>query len=386
VSVRQALVFGLLLCGAGLLGLKRPEGLADLVAIRHWSYPDYTRVVLELERPVRTRVRHLPADAAAGRPERLYLDLPGVWVGRRYARAIPVRDGLLQGIRLGQHTLRDSRLVIDLQRYAHHRLFALSAPDRIVVDVYGSRHNRATASGRPFPPLVVHPVHTVVVDPGHGGRDPGAIGISGLREEEVTLELARELRRRLEDRGFRVLMTRDGDETVSLEERTARAEGAGADVFVSLHANASRRRGAWGIETYILDASHERHALQVAARESGVRPDQLDALQRAMAELRVGELSHYSSELARQVQAEVVTGVRKVFGSARDLGVKPGPFHVLFLSGAPSILVEVGFLTNRQEARRLRSRFYRAVVAERIARALSRYRSHRALQLAGGAP
>lgn len=207
-----------------------------------------------------------------------------------------------------------------------------------------------------------------------------------MREKDLTLEVARELERRLVDRGFRVVMTRTRDAFVSLEERTALAEGVGGDVFVSVHANSAPRRSASGIETYYLDRSHERHTLQVAARENGIPASLLDPLQRAVAGLRVSEVSGHSRELADTVHGGIVAGVRGAYGPVHDLGVKRGPFHVLFLSGAPSILVELGFLTNRGDAKRLGSGLYRAILAEQIARGLSRYRSQRATLLARRTP
>jgi N-acetylmuramoyl-L-alanine amidase len=114
-------------------------------------------------------------------------------------------------------------------------------------------------------------LQTVVLDPGHGGNDPGAIGVGWLREKDVTLRLARSLKPKLEARGFSVVMTRNGDRTLSLEERTAIAENARGDVFVSLHANAAPRRGLHGIETYYPDENHERHSETVVARENGIR-------------------------------------------------------------------------------------------------------------------
>lgn len=372
-----------------LLGVDRPPGLADVTDVRHWSYAEYTRVVVELTRHVATEVKRLGPDRSEGRPNRLYLDLPGIWVGLKYADPIPVGDGLLEGIRLGQNTRTTTRLVIDLKRYDHHRLFYLTSPDRVVIDVFGrTRRAGPPPSPRQLPPVSDKPppgirqVQTVVLDPGHGGRDPGALGPYGLREKDVMLRLARELRPRLEARGFRVRLTRETDRTLSLEERTAFAEGVGADVFISLHANASRRHGARGIETYYLDESHERHAQRVAARENGVPAHRLDDLQRIVAQLRVSEVSSYSARLARTVHDEVIAGVRETHGSVRDLGVKRGPFYVLFLSNMPSILLETGFLTNRADAIRLRSDFYLRVLAEHISRGLSAYRRESTLTLA----
>lgn len=383
-----------------LLGVDRPPGLADVRDVRHWSYPEFTRVVVELTSPVHTEVRRLAADPRAQRPERLYLDLPNVWVGTRYDDGIAVSDGLLRGIRLGQNRRTSTRLVIDLQRYGRHRLFRLTSPDRIVLDVFAERAPRsgvekraalAGPKGEPRPgaaptivPVRLRPIQTVVLDPGHGGDDPGAVGVGGLREKDVTLRVAGELARRLRSRGFRVYLTRERDRDLSLEERTAYAEGVGADVFVSIHANAAPRRSAQGIETYYLDKGHERHALRVAARENGVSAKDLDVLQRALAGLKVAEISVQSAQLASAIHGSLVRGLRKSHGLVKDLGVKRGPFHVLFLSGMPSILVETGFVTHPREAKRLRSRYYRDVLAEQMARGLSHYRSARARDIQRG--
>jgi N-acetylmuramoyl-L-alanine amidase len=371
--------------------------------VRHWSYPGYTRVVIELSAPVAAQAQRLPADAAAGRPERLYFDLPGVWVGHDWDAPKPVEDGLLAAIRLGQFESGAARVVIDLARYERHRVFALSGPDRIVVDVFGPRAPSAEASPADAlaasklhpgvtaeppavslgPPRVAERKLLVVLDPGHGGDDPGTLGPRGLREKDITLAVAKNAKQRLEARGFDVQLTRDGDRTLSLEERTAFAEGASGDVFVSIHVNAAPRPRVRGIETYYLDANHERHALRVAARESGVDPAQLDELQRVLAGFKISEVGGRSALLARSLHREVVGGVREAYGSVDDLGVKRGPFHVLFLSSAPAVLVEIGFLSNPVEASRLRSPLYRDVIAEQIARGLARFRRERAEQLAG---
>jgi N-acetylmuramoyl-L-alanine amidase len=217
------------------------------------------------------------------------------------------------------------------------------------------------------------PVRTIVLDAGHGGRDPGAAGPDGLVEKDVTLDLARRLQERLVRWGFRVVMTRDGDETVELSERAARADAARADVFVSLHVNASPRPSRSGVETYVLDASDERHSDVVAARENGVAPEEAGELQRTLAQFRVTEVSQRSSLLARHVQGAVVRGLRARYGAAEDLGVKKGPFYVLFLSSMPAILVEVGFVTNPEDAERLADDAHRDLLADRIASGLMAY-------------
>jgi N-acetylmuramoyl-L-alanine amidase len=386
VSRRTALA--LLVALAGLLaGVDRPPNLLDVKDLRHWSYPDYTRVVIELsgEAAFKGTPQMLPPED--GRPERLYLDLEGVWVGTRYLAGVPVGDGLLRGVRIGQNTERAVRVVLDLQNYARHRVLLLTHPDRLVIDVYGSRMaapapapvpgpapGPAIATEPPRLPADLRIPRTIVLDPGHGGSDPGAIGVGGLREKDVTLRLALALEPKLRARGFSVVMTRNGDRTLSLEERTAIAEASVGDVFVSLHANAAPRRALHGIETYYPDANHERHSLRVAARENGVSRSQLNALQRTLAKLRVGEVSPQSRRLAEHLQQELVTGLPREYRPVPDLGVKKGPFYVLFLSSMPSVLVESGFVTHAAEAKRLRDDRYVAALAEQIAQGLSDYR------------
>jgi N-acetylmuramoyl-L-alanine amidase len=392
-SNRVALLLAALL--VFLLGAARPRDLGEVVEVRHWSYPDYTRVVVELDRPVRikTEVQRLPADRSAKRPERLYLELAGVWVGRAFESGMPVGDGLLEGVRIGQFTREAIRVVLDLAQYERHRVIALSDPDRLVVDVYGPRKGGEslrwpgkTLNDTPRLPAGLRSIETVVLDPGHGGKDPGAVGIGGVREKDVALNLARELDARLTAKGFRVVLTRDDDRKITLEERTAIAEAARGDIFVSLHANASRRRSTSGVETYYLDENHERHSLTVAARENGVEPSAVNPLQRTLAKLRVSEVSPHSQRLAEHVQEQIVGGMPSRWRPMKDLGAKRGPFYVLFLSTMPAILVEAGFLTNRGDAKRLRSDAYIGAMADQIALALDAYRRGEQTLAYQGAP
>jgi N-acetylmuramoyl-L-alanine amidase len=364
---------------------------AQVRGVRHWSYPGFSRVSVELSGPVEVAVQRLPAEAAAGRPERLYLDLEGARLGAPAAPLV-VGDGLLDAVRLGQNRPDTVRVVIDLERYGRHRMVKLAAPDRIVIDVFGDREappppsaakaaktaSRASLAHRktapqPLAAYDLRTVRSIVLDPGHGGKDPGATGQGGLVEKEVTLDLARRMRERLQRWGFRVIMTRDGDESVDLEERTARAEGGGGDVFLSLHVNAAPRAAAAGIETYYLDESDERHSDVVAARENGITPAQAGSLQRTLAQLRVTEVSQRSGSLARYVHGAIVRGLRARYGATEDLGVRQGPFYVLFLSSMPAILVEVGFATNPVDAERLRDEAYLELLADRIASGLMAY-------------
>lgn len=360
-----------------LLGVERPAGLGDVQDVRTWTYPDYTRVVVETSRRVETKVVQLPADPSAGRPERLYLDMEGIWVGLDYKDGIPIGDGLLRDVRLGQNTLTRTRLVLDLEGYGRHRLLTLEAPHRVVIDVYAGKaatppRNREGSKARLS--MQFRPVQTVVVDPGHGGRDPGAIGLKGMREKDVNLRLGRKLAAELSRRGFRVVMTRDSDKALDLEERTAIAESSGGDLFVSLHANSAPRGSTRGIEIFYLDKEVDRHSLEVAARENGIERGQVDSLQHTLARLRVSEASRHSGALAKIVHDEVMPRVAKRYRGMPDLGVKKAPFYVLFLSSMPSILVEAGFLTNREDVELLASDAYLDELASSIAAGLENYR------------
>ncbi len=380
--MRRTFAFLLLLSSFVTVGVSRPRGMADVLEVRHWSYPDYTRVVVELSRPVETEVRHLGPDPAAKKSERLYLDLPGIWVGREYKSGIPVGDGLLRAVRIGQNTLRTARVVIDIENYDRHRLLFLTHPDRLVIDVYGQRTRDAQRRGPVMPgkrngdrlPPDTREVRTIIIDPGHGGSDPGAIGVGGLREKDVTLRLSKMLAEKLREMGFRVVLTRERDRTVSLEERTAIAEASQGDVFISLHANAAPRRSVQGIETYYPDANHERHSLRIAMRENGVSRDQLDDLQRTLAKLRIADISPYSQRLASLVQQQLARALPSRYGKIQDLGAKKGPFYVLFLSNMPAILIEAGFVTNKSDAKRLRNSDYLDSVATQISLGVKRYR------------
>lgn len=375
ISAAFALVLGIGICtGSAAIAAER-GAVAD---VRHWSYGSYTRVVIELTQATATRVHEIPADPATGTPARLYLDLPGIWVGRSHDEPIPIEDGLLRRVRIGQFTSDAARVVLDVERWERYRLLRLAGPERVVLDVFGPRGaaggDRPSGSVRAVP-MELRTLQRIVVDPGHGGNDPGAIGRGRLQEKDVTLRLARALRRELVARGFSVVLTRDDDRSLSLLERTAIAEGAGGDLFVSLHANAARNRAAEGLEIYTLDENARRQTLRLAARENGVTPGEVDALQNLLTQLRVSETSERANRVADLVFEDIVRGMGRRWPSVgAGRGRLRGPFYVLYLSDMPSILIEAGFVTHAQDARRLRDPDYLDALATRIASGIERFR------------
>jgi N-acetylmuramoyl-L-alanine amidase len=217
------------------------------------------------------------------------------------------------------------------------------------------------------------PIKRIVVDAGHGGHDPGAIGPTRVREKDVTLAIARRLAVKLRAAGFEVVLTRSDDRFLALEERTALANAARGDLFVSVHANAHPRRIRTGVETYFLNVTDDRYAARLAARENGVELEAAGDLARILTDLNAKASADASLRLAHLVQREVCGGVRAHVGDVRDLGVKSALFYVLLGARMPAVLVETGFISNRTEERRLATPRYQDEVATGIARAVERF-------------
>jgi N-acetylmuramoyl-L-alanine amidase len=214
----------------------------------------------------------------------------------------------------------------------------------------------------------------IVVDAGHGGKDPGAVGARGTLEKDITLVLAKKLASRLRKQlGCEVILTRSGDVFLPLEERTAIANKVGADLFISLHANANNNRKAYGVETYYLNFSKNDKAAAVAARENGTSIKQVSDLELILFDLMANSKINESSRLAAEIQKGLVGGLSKRYDNIRDLGVRQGPFYVLLGATMPSVLVEAAFISNSREEKRLKSKDYQDRVADSIARSVKNY-------------
>jgi len=218
-------------------------------------------------------------------------------------------------------------------------------------------------------------VSRIVIDPGHGGQDPGARA-SGTSEAEISLDIALRLERLFQQvPNAEVLLTRRRDVFVPLEERTAIANRAGADLFLSIHVNGSRNRQAGGVETYFLNFATNQDAAEVAARENAVSGQSMGALQDVVKAITLNNKLNESRDFATLVQRELVTTLRPANGAVKDLGVKQAPFMVLIGAAMPSVLTEVSFLTNAQEARLLKSTAYRQRIAEALFEAIRKYQT-----------
>ena len=217
-------------------------------------------------------------------------------------------------------------------------------------------------------------ISRIVIDPGHGGHDPGANG-HGIKEADLTLDIALRLEKLLQDEaGIEVALTRRGNVYVPLEERTAIANRESADLFLSIHANASRNTAAHGIETYYLSFASTADAEAVAARENSASERAMHNLPDIIKAIALNNKLDESRDLASMVQESMVTRLRRSHKGLRNLGVKKAPFVVLIGAGMPSVLAEISFLTNRQEAQLLKTAGYKQKIAEALHDAVMKYR------------
>ena len=216
-------------------------------------------------------------------------------------------------------------------------------------------------------------VSRIVLDPGHGGHDPGARG-SGLNEAELTLDVALRLKKLLEKQpGVEVVMTREKNIYIPLEERTAIANREAADLFLSIHANASRNISARGVETYFLNFASNPEAEAVAARENSASGKSMHSLPDIVRAIALNNKIDESRDFATMVQKSMVSKLSIRNSQVRDLGVKQAPFVVLIGAGMPSVLAEISFITHRQEGQMLKTGAYRQSIAEGLLEAILRY-------------
>jgi N-acetylmuramoyl-L-alanine amidase len=214
----------------------------------------------------------------------------------------------------------------------------------------------------------------IVLDPGHGGKDPGAIGAGGLAEKNITLAIAKKLAQKLRtELGVHVVLTRNDDRFVPLEDRTALANSADADLFISLHVNASPNADASGIETYYLDNTTDEAAIRLAARENATSRRNISDLQFILSDMIQNMKLEDSITLAHRLQVALVGGMSKVMGDVRDLGVKKALFHVLVGARMPSVLVEMFFITNGAEARAMTQDSHQDALVESLFEGIQKF-------------
>ncbi|MGH7357118.1 MAG: N-acetylmuramoyl-L-alanine amidase family protein [Candidatus Rokuibacteriota bacterium] len=345
----------------------RPEPVM-LEELRYRSYPSFTRIVLEATGPVVHRV-----DSNGGKETRVrILALSGE------PAVHEINDGFIDEARL-ERAGRDALLRVTFEGAPGEvRASTLADPPRLVLDFM--RPAEPTPKGGTLTPL-----RTIVLDAGHGGHDPGAVGPGGLMEKDLVLDVTRRVAKLVRDRlDVKVQFSRDGDHFVTLRDRTSFANRERADLFVSIHANAHREAWSSGVETYFLSSeATDNAARQVAALENAVvqleKPagagaragTRMDTVKQILWDLAQSEFQLESSRLAEVVQDSMTQALRMP-----NRGVKQAGFYVLGGAAMPAILVEIGFVTNPREERRLKDSRYRDEVAQAIYAGLAAYKRH----------
>ncbi|MDY6820454.1 MAG: N-acetylmuramoyl-L-alanine amidase [Deferribacterota bacterium] len=358
---------------------KDRDNISLIKNIRYWSSDTYTRVVIDLTKKAEYKKHWLREDPKHNKPPRLYIDIKDVKVAEDVAKKIPIKDGLVSAIRWGYFKKDVTRIVLDSQNIKDFTVFSLENPNRIVIDVSGDEKGQRVASkdkissksggsSDTLAGVFGLKVKRIVIDPGHGGKDPGAT-YYGLYEKDIVLDIALELKRLFEENtSIKVFLTRSTDVFIPLEERTAIANKKKADVFVSIHVNASKNRSANGVETYVLNVTDDKEALKVAAFENQASERSLSDLQSILKDILLNSKLEESKILAKYVQNDLVKEINE-----KSLGVKQAPFYVLVGATMPSILVETGFLSSKRTANKFRDISYRKKVAKGIYYGLLKY-------------
>lgn len=345
---------------------------AEIERIRFFTGPEHTRIVLDLSQPSAYEVRRI------GNPERLVVNIPGADFAA--TAAIGVADGLVRQIRRNAGQTR-AQVVVDLELAAEHNVFDLPAadgrPDRIVLDVFRPAGQRQPVAPSPPAPQESRP-YTVVIDPGHGGLDPGAIR-NGIREKDVVLDVCRQMAEMINDLpGYRAVLTRKQDYYPSLTRRVEIARAAEGDLFLSIHCNTHRKRSIKGMEVYFLSlqGATDREAKELADKENaadlvGLAPQDAgnDMVVSILMDLRMTQVLQQSSRLAEYVLASARAS--DVVDARR---VKQARFQVLRNLAMPSALIELAYLSNPDDLRLLSKPKGRRELAELVAAAVLRYR------------
>ena len=284
-------------------------------------------------------------------------------------------------IKLAQYNPTTLRLVI--QNRSKVKISFKKGDKQLIIKMTPTKHQ---PSYTPKPKQTSPKVHSkyiakgkkvIVIDAGHGGKDPGAIGYRGYREKIVVMQIAKELEKILKARGYKVYMTRKGDYFIRLRNRTRFANKKKADLFISIHANAVGKKHAkktYGIECYFLDKSRSSRAKKVAAQENSADMSEMDyyGKQSFLSTLNTHNIIA-SNKLAIDLQRNILGNLRKHYKNVKDAGVRPAPFWVLVGAQMPSVLIEVGFITNPMEAKRLVNRRYQKKMAEGMANGIESY-------------
>ena len=385
-------------------GVANPDPLSSISRVSPQKRGDVIRITISLDEPNSWKMRHDPG--GKGRKPQLTLDLEGAAPARAVKSGARYKEmGIFSRYSVEYSaTSRHTRMVFDFSALRRYTVRTEKSPFRIVVEATASSRaltggisvaesSSSSSAGKTrtaSAPRVTAPqnvaeqlglrVKTIVIDPGHGGKDPGT-SHNNIVERELTLDVAKRLGSVLRAAGYNVVFTRSKDNWISLSERSNIAVRKKGDLFISIHVNASTKPGISGFETYYLDLAGTKESIRLAAVENAGMNHRLGEMESILADLLLSARIQESRRLAAEVQKNAVSLIRKRGHQVNNNGTKGAPFHVLIGSSMPGVLVEIGYCTNSAEARRLKQSKYRDALAEGIANGVHHYA--RQLELAG---
>jgi N-acetylmuramoyl-L-alanine amidase len=357
----------------------------EVKGLRYHITSEYLRVVIDLSGPAEF------SKAQLSNPERLFLDIKNAKLAKDFQKNYTINDTMVKGIRLGQFNADTARIVFDLVSADYDfKIFSLEDPSRLIIDISSKGNEekkqvpgnieKPDETSKPDPnreAIVIR--RKIVIDPGHGGHDSGAVGPTGLYEKDVVLDIALRIREiiKKEYPAYEVILTRDSDVFIPLPERAKIANKRGADFFLSIHANASPNRKARGIETYLLNWTNDEEALKVAARENAISLKKMKQVQSELgvilASLERDRKRDGSLNLAGNIQRSLVSSIKSRYPKVADLGVKQALFYVLVDARMPSALAEVSFISNPEEEKLLSDGAYKQKLAESLVDGINAY-------------
>ena len=353
-----------------------PDTRVEIYNIRHWTHPNFTRIVIDIGKLREYVYKELP------NPDRIYVDVYQAKLNPiLHGKTILIKNEYISQIRIAQKTTSTVRTVadLDLEKIKHYRVYHLFDPFRIVIDIYPRIDGPSPASTKASaPPKPTEEGYTmirqlglgirrVVIDPGHGGSDPGCIGKKGLKEKDVVLQVSLLLKKLLSARkDLEVILTRETDISMALDDRPVIANQKQADLFISIHANALPNTKFSGIETFYLNFSSDPKVNEIAARENATSTKNIGEMTEIIKKIVRNSKIVESKELAKRIQKHLVKRLAQKYSGIKSLGVKGGPLWVLIGGEMPSILVEISYLSNPLDETRLRSTQYLQDVAQGI--------------------
>jgi len=346
------------------------RGLPSVTAIQAFSTGDDAQVVVALEEAVQYESARLDS------PDRIYFDLHKARLGPSIGQKIvPIDDGLLKWVRVAQNSDDVVRLVLDAEGAKDFSAKLLSDPYRLVIDVRA----QSPASGKSAQLSLTRElglkINRIAIDPGHGGYDTGTMGPRGLLEKDLCLDVGLRLGELIRENlpGTEVIYTRKDDRHVSLEERTAIANDAKADLFISIHANSSDSRETRGVETFYLSLATSRESRDLASRENAPAESSLHNLPDMIKKIARNEKLTESKQFAVDVQQALAKQLQLVSRQETNRGVKQAPFVVLTGANMPAVLSEISFVSNANDESLLLEGSQRQRIAEGLYRGVASY-------------